>query len=152
MKEIGFFFNRYRGRAGCLLILACALYASVLLLYEKAARFPGLAWEDPVSVHERRIEPLRAYLPDRGSVGYVTALEIEKVFARERALRDVELLGHFILTQYTLAPVFVYPRPNLPLVVGNFIGARPDQALLDRYGLVPLKDFGDGLILYRRKE
>jgi hypothetical protein len=152
MSEMGFLFNRYRSRAGYLLLITCALYASVLLLYEKAAQFPGLSWEDPVSVHERRIEPLRAYLPDRGAVGYVTALDIEKVFARERALRDVELLGHFILTQYTLAPVFVYARPDRPLVVGNFIGTRPDQALLDRYGLVPLRDFGDGLILYRRKE
>jgi len=149
---MGLLFGRYRGRAGYLLLMACALYASVLLLYEKAALFPGLSSEDPVSIHESRIEPLRAYLPDRGAVGYVTALEIEKIFARERALRDVELLGHFILTQYTLAPVFVYPRPDRPLVVGNFIGARPDQALLDHYGLVPLKDFGDGLILYRRKE
>ena len=152
MTKMGFLFSRYRGRAGYLLIMACALYASVSFLYEKAALFPGLSSEDPVSVHERRIEPLRAYLPDRGAVGYVTALEIEKVFARERALRDVELLGHFILTQYTLAPVFVYPRPDRPLVVGNFIGTQPDQALLDRYGLVPLRDFGDGLILYRRKE
>jgi len=149
---MGLLFGRYRGRAGYLLLMACALYASVLLLYEKAALFPGLSSEDPVSIHESRMEPLRAYLPDRGAVGYVTALEIEKIFARERALRDVELLGHFILTQYTLAPVFVYPRPDRPLVVGNFIGARPDQALLDHYGLVPLKDFGDGLILYRRKE
>jgi len=149
---MGLLFGRYRGRAGYLLLMACALYASVLLLYEKAALFPGLSSEDPVSIHESRIEPLRAYLPDRGAVGYVTALEIEKIFARERALRDVELLGHFILTQYTLAPVFVYPRPDRPLVVGNFIGARPDQALLDHYGLVPLKDFGDGLILCRRKE
>jgi len=152
MSEMGLLFGRYRGRAGYLLLMACALYASVLLLYEKAALFPGLSSEDPVSIHESRMEPLRAYLPDRGAVGYVTALEIEKIFARERALRDVELLGHFILTQYTLAPVFVYPRPDRPLVVGNFIGARPDQALLDHYGLVPLKDFGDGLILYRRKE
>jgi len=149
---MGLLFGRYRGRAGYLLLMACALYASVLLLYEKAALFPGLSSEDPVSIHESRMAPLRAYLPDRGAVGYVTALEIEKIFARERALRDVELLGHFILTQYTLAPVFVYPRPDRPLVVGNFIGARPDQALLDHYGLVPLKDFGDGLILYRRKE
>jgi hypothetical protein len=152
MGETSSLFRRYRVRAGYLLLLACALYASSSLLYEKATGFPGLPPEDPVSAHEKRIEPLRAYLPDRGAVGYVTGLEIDRVFARERALRDVELLGHFILTQYTLAPIFVYPRPDRPLVVGNFIGIGPDRALLDRYGLVPLKDFGDGLILYRRKD
>lgn len=144
--------NLYRGRAARILLLACALYAGAGLLYGKASGLKGLPAEDPVSLHERRIEPLRSHLPGRGAVGYVTALEIEKVFARERALRDVELLGHFILTQYTLAPVFVYPRPDRPLVVGNFIGSGPDQALIDRHGLVPLRDFGDGLILYRRKE
>lgn len=152
MDETSSPFARHRSRVAYFLLLACALYASGGLLYEKASVFPGLAGKDPVSIHERRVEPLRAYLPDRGAVGYVTALEIEKVFARERDLRDVELLGHFILTQYTLAPVLVYPRPDRPLVVGNFINTEPDQALLDRYGLVPLKDFGDGLILYRRKE
>jgi hypothetical protein len=152
MGETSSLFRHYRVRAAYLLLIACTLYASASLLYEKATGFPGLPPDDPVSVHERRIEPLRAYLPQRGTVGYVTALEIDRVFARERALKDVELLGHFILTQYTLAPVLVYPRPDQPLVVGNFINTQPDQALLDRYGLVPLKDFGDGLILYRRKD
>ena len=152
MREIKRLYEHYGPFAGYLLIAFCALYASLSLLLEKARDFPGTGWEDPVSVHERRIEPLKSVLPPRGAVGYVTALDSEKIFARERSLKDVELLGHFILTQYTLAPVFVYNTPDRPLVVGNFIGSNPDQSRIAREGLVPLKDFGDGLILYRRKE
>jgi len=152
MREIKRLYEHYGPFAGYLLIAFCALYASLSLLLEKARDFPGTGWEDPVSVHERRIEPLKSVLPPRGAVGYVTALDSEKIFARERSLRDVELLGHFILTQYTLAPVYVYNTPDRPLVVGNFIGSNPDHSRIARKGLVPLKDFGDGLILYRRKE
>ena len=152
MREIKRLYEHYGPFAGYLLIAFCALYTSLSLFLEKARDFPGTGWEDPVSVHERRIEPLKSVLPPRGAVGYVTALDSEKIFARERSLRDVELLGHFILTQYTLAPVYVYNTPDRPLVVGNFIGSNPDHSRIARKGLVPLKDFGDGLILYRRKE
>ncbi len=152
MLEIKRLHRRYGPLAAYTLVVICALYASLSLLLEKARDFPGTGWADPVSVHERRIEPLKSLLPPRGAVGYVTALDSDRIFARERSLRDVELLGHFILTQYTLAPVFVYNTPDRPLVVGNFIGSNPDPSRIARLGLVPLKDFGDGLILYRRKE
>jgi len=152
MREIKQLHGRYGPLAGYVLIAFCALYACLSLFLEKARDFPGTGWENPVSVHERRIEPLKSVLPPRGAVGYVTALDSEMIFARERSLKDVELLGHFILTQYTLAPVFVYNTPDRPLVIGNFIGSNPDYARIARKGLVPLKDFGDGLILYRRKE
>jgi len=152
MRKIKRLHGRYGPLAGYALIMICALYAGLSLFLEKARDFPGTGWEDPVSLHERRIEPLKSVLPPRGAVGYVTALDSEKIFARERSLRDVELLGHFILTQYTLAPVYVYNTPDRPLVVGNFIGSNPDDSRIARKGLVTLKDFGDGLILYRRKE
>jgi hypothetical protein len=152
MREIKRLHGRYGPLAGYAFVMICALYASLSLCLEKAKDFPGTGWEDPVSVHERRIEPLKSLLPPRGAVGYVTALDSEKIFARERSLKDVELLGHFILTQYTLAPVFVYNTPDRPLVVGNFIGSNPDPSRIAREGLAPLRDLGDGLILYRRKE
>ena len=146
------FQTRYGHRAAAALVAVLCLWAGLSLFFQKASDFPGFSWVDPVSLHEQRIEPLRAALPPRGNVGYVTGLPGEAVFARERAFKDVELLAQFILTQYTLAPLFLHPSTGHPLVVGNYIGIRPDRALLDRSGLAPERDFGDGLILYRRKE
>ena len=90
-------------------------------------------------------------LPPAGSVGYVTTVENEKFFSLEQGLQDVELLAQFIVTQYTLAPVFVYNSPDYPLVVGNFLSGPPDPVFLRRNRLVPRKDFGDGVILFERR-
>ena len=66
----------------------------------------------------------------------------------EKAIQNVEYLAQYALTQYTLAPLIVRNSPELPLVVGNFLDGPPAPGFLEKNGLVPLKDFGDGLILY----
>ncbi|MBU1965076.1 MAG: hypothetical protein KKD24_04580, partial [Proteobacteria bacterium] len=64
---------------------------------------------------------------------------------------NVEFLAQYVLTQYTLAPRIVRNSPDLPLVVGNFIDGPPAPGFLEKHGLVPLRDLGDGLILYRKE-
>lgn len=133
------------------LLTAAGLYGSLDLLISKVRSYPETPWNDAVAIHEKRIEPLKAVLPPAGSVGYVTIVENERFFSLERSFQDVELLGQFIATQYTLSPVFLYNSPDYPLVVGNFISGPPDPTLLRRYRLVPKKDFGDGLVLFERR-
>lgn len=134
-----------------ILLIGTGLYGSLDLLVSKVRSYPDSPWKDAVSIHEKRIEPLKAELPPAGSVGYVTTVENERFFSLERSFQDVELLGQFIATQYTLTPVFLYNSPEYPLVVGNFLSGHPDPAFLRRHGLVPRKDFGDGLILFERR-
>jgi hypothetical protein len=90
-------------------------------------------------------------LPASGAVGYVTTVENDRIFAAEKTFTNVEFLAQYVLTQYTLAPRIVRNSPDLPLVVGNFIDGPPAPGFLEKNGLVPLKDFGDGLVLYRRE-
>jgi len=45
----------------------------------------------------------------------------------------------------------VYNSPDHPLVVGNYISGSPDHDFLKRKALVPIRDFGDGLVLYQKE-
>lgn len=141
---------KYRIKAGWLLLILLTGYAVLSLLMQSIGIYTDLPDKDPVTIHEARIAQLKGSLPASGEVGYVTTVENEQIFAYERAMKNVEYLAQYALTQYTLAPLIVRNSPELPLVVGNFLDGPPAPGFLEKNGLVPIKDFGDGLILYRR--
>lgn len=145
------FFRRYRVEMGGILLIVLTGYAVFGLLVQSMRIYADLPELDPVTIHEARIIQLKGSLPPSGEVGYVTTVENDRIFAAEKAFRNVEYLAQYALTQYTLAPLIVRNSPELPLVIGNFLDGPPPPGFLDRNGLVPLKDFGEGLILYRRE-
>ena len=140
-----------RLKVGLLLLLGLTLAASLNLLYQNGKAYPDFLKTDPVTIHERRINQIKGALPGTAAVGYVTAVDNEKIFYYERSLSNVEFLAQYILTQYTLAPVIVYNSPDYPLVVGNYIDGSPDPGFLKRKALIPVRDFGDGLLLYQKE-
>ena len=140
-----------RLKVGLLLLLSLTLAASLNLLYQNGKAYPDFLKTDPVTIHERRINQIKGALPGTAAVGYVTAVDNEKIFYYERSLSNVEFLAQYILTQYTLAPVIVYNSPDYPLVVGNYIDGSPDPGFLKRKALIPVRDFGDGLLLYQKE-
>jgi hypothetical protein len=140
-----------RLKVGLLLLLGLTLAASLNLLYQNGKAYPDFLKTDPVTIHETRINQIKGALPGTAAVGYVTAVDNEKIFYYERSLSNVEFLAQYILTQYTLAPVIVYNSPDYPLVVGNYIDGSPDHGFLKRKALIPVRDFGDGLILYQKE-
>jgi hypothetical protein len=144
-------FQRYRTWAALILLIGVALYANLNLLFSRIQLYPNLPQTDPVTLHERRIERIKEVMPQTPVLGYVTTVENEKIFLKERNLLNVEFLAQYYLTQYTLAPVFVYNSPEHPFVVGNFLDGPADPEWIRKKGLTPLKDFGDGLILYRKE-
>ena len=141
----------YRRKAGLLILVVLTGYAMLNLLWQGVRSYPDLPATDPVTIHEARIAQLLPLLPASGAVGYVTTVENDRIFAAERAFQNVEFLAQYVLTQYTLAPRIVRNSPDLPLVVGNFIDGPPAPGFLEKNGLVPQNDFGDGLVLYRRE-
>jgi hypothetical protein len=141
----------YRGKAGIILLIVLTGYAVLNLLWQGVRSYPDLPGTDPVTIHETRIAQLLPLLPASGAVGYVTTVENDRIFAAEKSFTNVEFLAQYVLTQYTLAPRIVRNSPDLPLVVGNFIDGPPAPGFLERNSLVPLKDLGDGLVLYRRE-
>ena len=144
--------SSFRRRAGIAILIALTAYAVLNLLWQGIRAYPDLPDTDPVTIHEARIAQLRPLLPSAGVVGYVTTVENDRIFAKEKAFQNVEYLAQYALTQYTLAPLIVRNSPEMPLVVGNFLDGPPAPGFLEKHGLVPLKDFGEGLILYRREK
>jgi hypothetical protein len=144
-------FQPYRTWAALILLIAITVYANLNLLFSRIQLYPNLPQTDPVSIHEQRIEQIKKVMPPTSVLGYVTTVENEKILLNERSLRNVEFLAQYYLTQYTLAPVFVYNSPEYPFVVGNFLDGPADPEWIRKKGLTPLKDFGDGLILYRKE-
>jgi hypothetical protein len=147
---MGDFTAKYRIKTGWLLLILLTGYAVLSLLVQSIGIYTDLPDQDPVTIHEARIAQLKGSLPASGVVGYVTTVENEQIFAYEKAMKNVEYLAQYALTQYTLAPLIVRNSPELPLVVGNFLDGPPASGFLEKNSLVPIKDFGDGLILYRR--
>jgi hypothetical protein len=143
--------SQQRRRAGTILLVVLTGYAVLNLLWQGIHSCPDLPATDPVTIHEARIARLLPLLPASGDVGYVTTVENDRIFAAERSFTNVEFLAQYVLTQYTLAPRIVRNSPDLPLVVGNFIDGPPAPGFLEKNGLTPLKDFGDGLVLYRKE-
>ena len=144
------FFAKYRVKAGWFLLICLTGYAVLNLLWQSVRLYNGLPEKDPVTIHEERIRQLESLLPASGEIGYATTVENDRIFAAEKAFQNVEYLAQYVLTQYTLAPVIVRNSPEFPLVVGNFLDGPPPLGFLEKNGLAPLRDFGDGLILYRR--
>ena len=142
----------YRNRAAVILLVVLSLFSVLNPLRQGIRSCPDLPETDPVTIHETRIARLLPLLPASGAVGYVTTVENERIFAAEKSFINVEFLAQYVLTQYTLVPRIVRNRPDLPLVVGNFIAGPPAPGFLEQKGLYPLKDFGDGLVLYRREQ
>lgn len=147
MKKMG---PDHRRTAGLILLVALTGFAVLNLLWEGIRLRPSLPKTDPVTIHEERIAQLRPLLPASGEVGYVTTVGNREIFDAEATFTNVEFLAQYVLTQYTLAPLLVRNRPDLPLVVGNFISGPPALGFLEKNGLVPLRDLGDGLILYQK--
>ena len=144
--------STYRRKAGLLILVCLAGYSVFSLLAQSVRIYNDLPGTDSVTIHETRIAQLLPLLPASGAVGYVTTVENDRIFAAERTFTNVEFLAQYVLTQYTLAPRIVRNSPDLPLVVGNFIDGPPAPGFLEKNGLIPLKDFGDGLVLYRREQ
>ena len=67
---------------------------------------------------------------------------------RKRRSRPLSLLG----AQYSLAPALIEAedRPH-DLVVGNFSGQQDFARVGQEHSLAMVKDFGNGVILYRRQ-
>jgi hypothetical protein len=122
-------------RVAVALLVATAVLSGVRLAVRVAAL--ALDWQRPdeVTGYEERFHALRRLLPPHGVVGYLSD--------RHDAVKE------FYLTQYALAPVIVVRDARAPLVVGNFFDPEAAAALAAAHRLTPVRDFGEGVVLFR---
>ena len=91
---------------------------------------------DDMTLFEKRIEPLKEFLPQIGIIGYVS---------------DTKSLTYFSYVQYSLAPLVVANDTERDLVVGYFYDYSKTENIAQRERLLLVKDFGNGLFLFRGK-
>ncbi len=104
-------------------------------------KFPEKTKEN-ISKYENRFVNLRQLLPQHGVIGYISD---------EKNESDQDFIDSRIyLAQYSLSPVILVRSRDYSLIVGNFLEQTPDCEAYRKQGLIPIKDFGNGVVLFRR--
>jgi len=131
--------------ATAILLLAClGLASSSLLLRRARGELRDAArGGDPVASFGRRLEPVRRELPSVGVIGYVS-----DPFTPTEHAAYVKHASEFVMTQYHLAPITVLEDTRYALVIGNFHHEVMAARMTDMH-LVLVKDFGEGVMLFR---
>lgn len=133
-------FSSSRIRLAILSMIICALLVNCYVLIGNI-RFPEKTRQN-ISQYENRFINLRQLLPQRGVIGYISDDENED----DQDFTD----SRIFLAQYYLSPVILVRSSDYSLVVGNFLDLTPDLETYRKQGLIPLKDFGNGVVLFRR--
>jgi hypothetical protein len=96
---------------------------------------------DAVTQTEQRLRPASAALPRHGVVGYLSDEDSYTTPGMRR----------YYLTQYALAPLVVSRSARKEFVLGNFKEPSMAGELARENGLSLERDFGGGLMVFRRK-
>ena len=118
-------------------LASAAGVAGLLVRWSEANSFTG--GRDMAGDALQRFAPVRRYLVQRGvrQAGYT----------RGTKTVDMDQGGPFYRAQYALIPVVLWPDIDREFVIGD--SAAPDA--LARWNLAPVEDFGNGLVLLRRR-
>lgn len=135
-----------RTRLGLALVLLYALASGAAWL-KLAGSAAGRSAPDEISTYERRFQEVRAALPARGVVGYLGRTDSAGRTPAEREASSLLDFKRYLLAQYALAPVVLIESTEPDIVVGNFDrGKAPSTPV----GFRIERDFGNGLVLFRR--
>ncbi|MCF8053961.1 MAG: hypothetical protein K9K75_01910 [Deltaproteobacteria bacterium] len=136
------------------IVVAVCFYAVGLSLSESFSAQRVVQGRDPVSIIERRLLLISQRLTAVGDVGYLAEVDYNTAKTAEYRLQDVEYIARYYLAQYSLAPTRVFHAPNQTFVISHFLESSPALLIEERarlYGLIAVEDFGNGIILYRKR-
>lgn len=140
------FIHSMRIKVGITVLVLGALLSSMRLLRKQIVLFSRQAvGQDFTSVKVRRYRGIKDALPPYGVVGYLSNVRSISMFDN-----NARMAGYFA-AQYTLAPVVIAYSVDNRLVIGDFIHYKNAQLMYSRSGLIPLKNFNNGLLLLSGK-
>ena len=122
-----------------ILIVIAAISTNLHILVESIT-FPERLTPD-ISDYEKRFQTVRKLLPKRGIVGYISNDPAD----------ESPSPGRLYMARYSLSPVILVRSLDYPLVIGNFLKPYPDLAIYRKQGLIPLRDAGNGVVLFKRE-
>jgi hypothetical protein len=97
---------------------------------------------DQITIYENRFLALKAMLENHSVVGYVSDYDNNS---------DEDGIA-FSMTQYVLAPILLARGKKRDFIVGNFHRAKPNVKAIEIENLSMYKDFGNGVILFKRMD
>jgi hypothetical protein len=141
-------FGRYptRVRIGLVLILLFAITSSMHWLRDVVSATVKSTGVDEITSYEGRYQQLKQTLAPNIIVGYLSD-PVPPDLPRSESRAHFK---RFVLTQYALSPVIVVRSTEPDLVVGNFESHAHANTAAD-YHLTLLHDFGNGVMLLRKK-
>jgi hypothetical protein len=98
--------------------------------------------QDEITLYEKRFAGLKAFLQNHEVVGYVSDYD-------DRSDDDGMA---YAMTQYVLAPTILARGIKRDLIVGNFHRTIPNIKEYQKKNLAPIRDFGNGVILFEKMD
>lgn len=132
-----------RALGATLMVATVSLVSMGRLFFQVADFYPRAPSPDGVTDFDRRFTALRAILPAKGIIGYLTDPDTPP--------GDTNAQAEYRLAQYALAPLLVVNSPNQKFVVGNFHRAVTTGSLRDR-GYKLVREFGNGIALLENEK
>jgi hypothetical protein len=120
-----------------LVLVFCGIVLLNVYVYRQTVADPSVV--DRTTLQENALRKLNAMLPDVPRIGYITDIP--------RSSRN-KWLELYVLTRYVVAPRLVEEGSGPEWVVVLTAGI---QSVPVRDDLALVKDFGDGVMLFRRK-
>ena len=138
----------HRMRIALLLFAIFVGVAELRVLRDTLVTYRQLERPDEVSRYEARFGALKRALPPHGVVGYVS--DNDPIAMRDAASPQARLaFKRYLITQYALVPVVLLRSADADLVVGDFETPASASGSAPA-GFATVKDFGDGVVLFRR--
>ncbi len=128
-----------------LLFISFVIVVNVVFLIDDFEFSRYSIGRDLVSVYDKRFRAVRQFLPENGVVGYITDNDPQEVFSDSYAIQ------RFYLTRYALSPLVVVNSTDQKHVVGDFHNSQPNIKDCESKGLSVVKDYGNGVILFKRR-
>ena len=131
--------NSSRLQLAIIAIIICALSVNVYGLFESIV-FPEKI-QQHISGYLNRFLSVQPLLPGRGVVGYIS----------DDLDNEEHSMPRKYLAEYALLPVILVRSMDYPLIVGNFRNPAPDLEAYRKQGLIPIRDFGNGIVIFKRE-
>jgi hypothetical protein len=100
-----------------------------------------------IVLREERFQPLKTFLPQQGVVSYISDIKPQKEINKYQKT----YLATYYLTQYALSPLLIVNNRDHSLVIGDF-DSNITPGDVEFKDLLLLRDFGQGLMLFERRD
>lgn len=130
-----------RLRIGASLLVLFAFFSGVRLLRKALLPPQTSIGIGDIALCEHRFDGIKAFLPSRGTIGYVSDVDVDKI----------EGSRFLLLVQYTLSPLVVLPSTKHEWIVADFQDKAAEAEVINKDHWTLVSESPGGVSLFRRK-